>query len=87
MKIVAKEVEMVAWFKEAGEIVPVRFRMKDATEAWLTIRVDHVSHVSLEKTAGNPMLVFRCQSQLGGEIRPYELKYELDTCRWMLYKM
>lgn len=40
-----------------------------------------------EKFAGNRMLCFRCQSEIKEELRPFEIKFELGTCKWFLYKM
>jgi hypothetical protein len=40
-----------------------------------------------EKLAGNKMLIFRCQSEIERELKPYEIKYELGTCKWYLWKM
>jgi hypothetical protein len=40
-----------------------------------------------EKLAGNRMLIFLCQSVVAGQEKVFELKYEIATCRWFLYKM
>jgi hypothetical protein len=46
-----------------------------------------VLSVTEEKLAGNRMLCFRCQSEISGELRPFEIKFEWGTCKWFLYKM
>jgi len=33
------------------------------------------------------MLIFTCQSVINGLEKRYEIKYELSTCKWFLYKM
>jgi hypothetical protein len=33
------------------------------------------------------MVVYGCQGQVGGQIRRFELKYEIRTCKWYLYKI
>lgn len=43
--------------------------------------------VESEKLAGNPMLVFRCQSVINNLNKIYEIKFELKTCKWILYKI
>ena len=40
-----------------------------------------------EKFAWNNMIVFKCQSIIDGRERLFEIKYELSTCKWMLFKI
>lgn len=87
MKVVAKPIEMVAWFTVDGIPNPVRFRIKDEKQPWVVIKVNKIVTRSLEKYAGNEMLVFRCQSIMDGLEKIYELKYEKATCRWILFKI
>jgi hypothetical protein len=87
MKVVAKPIEMVAWFTLDGVPNPARFRIRDDKEPWTVIKVDRIITRSLEKYAGNEMLVFRCQSVIDGLEKVYELKYEKATCKWILFKI
>jgi hypothetical protein len=77
-----KPIEMIAWFTKNGVPTPIRLRLEDNV-----IRVGRVISRSEEKLAGNRMLIYSCQSEIGGELRSFELKYELQTCRWFLFKM
>lgn len=87
MKVVAKPIEVVAWFTKDGSPNPVRFRMEKEDESFETIRIDKIIYRTVEKLAGNNMIVYKCQSQLNGTERVYEIKYELSTCKWILFKM
>jgi hypothetical protein len=40
-----------------------------------------------EKLAGNEMLVYRCESSIDGIEKVYELKFEIKSCKWMLFKI
>ncbi|WP_040411942.1 hypothetical protein [Desulfosporosinus sp. OT] len=51
------------------------------------LKIEQVVSVTEEKLAGNRMLVFRCQSEIKGELRPFEIKYELRKRKWFLWKM
>lgn len=82
MKILMKPIEMIAWFSLEGVPNPVRYKLDDKV-----IKIEQVTSKSEEKLAGNRMIIFRCQSEMNGELRPFELKYELQTCRWFLFKM
>jgi hypothetical protein len=87
MKVIAKTIEMVAWFAEDGTPNPIRFRVRSADESVAVIKVDKVIFKEKEKLAGNSMIVFRCQSIIDNIDKIYEIKYELNTCKWILYKM
>lgn len=87
MKILAMPVDMVCWFEKTGIPHPVRFKVTKEDESETVIKVDKVITVDKEKLAGNPMLVFKCQSIIAGVQRLFELKYELSTCKWMLFKI
>jgi len=80
MKILMQPIEMIAWFTKDGVPKPIRFKFDD-----LVIKVQVISK-SEEKLAGNRMMIFRCQSEINGELRPFELKFELQTCVWFLFK-
>lgn len=82
MKVIAELIEMVAWFDQAGTPHPVRFRHNGAV-----VKVQRVVHTTEEKLAGNRMLIFRCQSEVDGVMKVFELKYEMQTCKWLLWKM
>ena len=87
MKVVAKPIDMVSWTDKEGNVHPVRFRLQQPDESYVTIKVDRVVCRELEKLAGNKMLVYKCQSIVGGVQKIFELKYELGTCKWILFKI
>ncbi|MBK5251329.1 MAG: hypothetical protein JJE29_01635 [Peptostreptococcaceae bacterium] len=88
MKIVKIPIEMIACFSEKGIPYPLKFKMsEDSDHPPIIIKVDIIIHRESEKMAGNAMYIFRCQSLIDDELRVYELKYELSTCKWFLYKM
>lgn len=87
MKVVARPIEMVAWFDKFGNPNPVRFRMTEEGDEQITIKIDRILQRAKEKLAGNNMIVFQCQSCINGLEKVYELKYELSTCKWILFKI
>jgi hypothetical protein len=87
MKTLAMPVDMVCWFEKTGIPHPVRFKVTKEDESETVIKVDRVLTVDKERLAGNDMLVFKCQSVINRTARLFELKYELRTCKWILFKM
>jgi len=87
MKVIAKQIEMVAWTDTKGNINPVRFKSTNEDGTNSVVKIDKVICVDKEKLAGNNMLVFKCQSVINGADKLYEIKYELGSCRWILFKI
>jgi hypothetical protein len=86
MKVLAKPIEVVAWFDTKGEVHPTRFRINIEDEEKV-IKIGRVKKRGLEKLAGNHMVVFTCESEINGVVKSYEIKYEMSTCKWLLFKL
>lgn len=87
MKVLAMPIDMVCWFERTGIPHPVRFKVTREDESEIVIKVDKVIAVDKERLAGNDMLIFRCQSVINNTNKAFEIKYEIRTCKWILYKM
>ncbi len=87
MKVVAKPIEVVTWTDTEGNIHPIRFRYQNNEEEYVVIKINRVLYTSLEKLCGNPMMIYRCITTTGGAERVFEIKYALNTCKWMLFKI
>ncbi|MBP1924574.1 hypothetical protein J2Z76_000427 [Sedimentibacter acidaminivorans] len=78
MKIVNKPIKVMAIFNTDGKIEPIKFRLDDKV-----VRVEKVMKCYDEKLVGNKRLVFICEHN-GKDI--YEIKYEIDSRVWYLFK-
>lgn len=87
MKIISKSIDMVAWFNVKGEPNPIKFRIEKEDESFSVIKIDKVLLRKTEKFAGNIMYIFQCKSIINDEEKMYEIKYELSTCKWILWKI
>lgn len=79
------EVEMLCWFDRQGNANPIRFQMKNQDQENQVICIDHIKKRELEKLAGNRMIVFTCMVSYGGLLQEIKLKYEIDSCKWLLF--
>jgi len=86
MKVINKPIEVIAHFMDAGVISPLKFRVM-LEEELRVFKVDKIITRSTEKLAGNRMVVFQCQAELDGILKQFEIKYELDTMKWFLFKI
>ena len=80
MKIVNENIKVLASFNRDGSIIPLRFKREDD----ITIQIDKVVKTHDEHLAGNHRIVFTCL-QKGRDL--YEIKYEVDTRKWYLFKI
>lgn len=87
MKILARPVWMVAKFSPGKPPIPCKFLWPQEDGSRLEIHVDRVLFSEPRTFAGIDSIVYRCQSVIAGELRPYELKYVIRQYRWELYKM
>jgi NADH:ubiquinone oxidoreductase subunit D len=86
VKVLSRQIDMIATFLSDGVIQPHRFRIEDDGGAQI-IQVDKVIQTEETRLAGVKSIVFTCQSAFGDIERRYELKYRIDEHRWELYKM
>lgn len=82
MRIIMSPIEMIAWFDIPGTLRPIRFRHDGNV-----IKVEQIIRISEEKLAGNRMKIYECQSEIHGQMKRFELKFEMGSCQWYLFKM
>ena len=82
MKVLMSPIEMIAWFDLPGTLRPIRFRHDG-----IVVKVGQIVKVTEEKLAGNRTRVYECQSEIDGMMKRFELKYEMSTCKWFLWKI
>jgi hypothetical protein len=82
MKVLMKPIEMVTWTDPQGKVKPIRFRIDGEV-----VKVAKVCHMTEETWAKQRTFIYQCQSEINGQLRTYELKFDLQTCKWYLYKM
>lgn len=87
MKVINKKIDIICWFDKDGNPKPLRFRISDKDGINNVIKIDNILTVSSEKLAGNQMLVFECQGIINGILKRFVIKYELSTCKWILFKI
>jgi hypothetical protein len=87
MKIIRKPIEMIAYFPKTNVPEPIKYRLLNEDGSLSTIRINRIISTDLEKLAGNRTYIFTCQSIINDILQTYELKYELSTCKWLLWKV
>jgi hypothetical protein len=86
MKTVMQPIDMIASSNIEGILTPIRYRINDAGEG-VVVKVDSILTRTEEKAAGIRSVIFRCKSVNDGVQEVFELKYEIDRCKWFLYRI
>ena len=53
----------------------------------VVIPIENILFSEMEKYAGNRMILYRCKSIINNRERLFELKFEIDTWKWYLYRI
>lgn len=87
MKTLAKSIEMISWTEENGRIHPIKFKISTVTGEKEIYKIVKLYSTDLEKIAGNKIYKFTCEIILNNHARICELRYDLDSCKWVLFKL
>jgi len=85
MKIRMRPIEVLALAETDGNLHPLRFRIKNKNGGLTVVHVEQIHSQTEDNWAGNPMVTYCCQGEIGGRQRRFDLKFEKITCRWFLY--
>lgn len=88
MKVLMKEIEVIAYFNLKGLPNPIRFRIDSPeTSSQEVISIDSILNIEQTKKAGVLMLRYDCQGIVNGLMKPFQLVYETTKYRWYLFKI
>lgn len=84
MKVISKPIEVIAWFKD-GTIKPIKFKIEEDSLCKVIV-INKIMKSETEKLAGKEMKKFVCCSCINGVEKIIELKYDISTSKWILFK-
>lgn len=87
MKTIAKPIEMISWTEEDGQIHPVRFKIANNDGEKIVYPVLNVFTTELSRIAGNRVVRYNCEISINALNKLCEIRYEIDTCKWVLFKI
>ena len=92
MKLMNTPIDVIARFRVRSPEIPdpyksYKYRYKDEACNSYDVKVDRIYHIKDHRFGGKRTFIYRCVSTIAGEERMYELKYLVDECKWLLYKM
>lgn len=87
LKVVSKNIDCVVSFDNQGKPRPYKFRYVNEDEVFVAVKVDKIIQQELQTYTGVKTWLFKCQSLINGVAKVYELKFEYEKCRWLLYRI
>lgn len=87
MNLIRQPVDMIAWFNVEGVIMPLKFRIETEDHLLKTVKIKDILYHKEEKIAGNLTRIYACTAIVNNIEKFCELKYDLSTCRWLLFKI
>lgn len=87
MRTLAKPIEMITFSDETGVMIPLRLKIKTKDNKEMVFKIDRVVSRELERLAGNVMILYKCKGVIENKEREFEVKYEMNSCKWMLWRI
>lgn len=87
MKVIVRPIEMISHTEEDGKIHPLKFKLEANNGENQVYKVHKIYTTELDKIAGNKVYKFTCEIIINNIVKLCELRYELDSCKWVLFKI
>ena len=87
MKVRMEEIETITYFNKEKHPQPIRFRIEVEGGQRQVVFIDRICYIKEDKRAGNIVFLYDCQGFFHGLVRPFQLLYDIKTCKWFLYKI
>ncbi len=87
MKTIAKPIEMISWTEENGHVHPLKFKIANHDGEKQTYQIQRIYTTELDRIAGNKVYRFNCEIAINALVKLCEIRYELDSCKWVLFKI
>ncbi len=87
MKVVHQKISAICLFDEEGKISPIRIKLLNSDSEYIVVNIDKVLERKTEKFIGNITHCFLCQCVINNYTKLIEIKYEIASNKWILYKV
>jgi hypothetical protein len=86
----AKPIEMILCINKNGiPPTPIKFKWITEDQNKMTIKVDKIIQKEFigSKLSRSHDYIYQCESLIDDRALEFELKYNIEGCRWMLWKI
>ena len=86
MDLVNVPVQVIVHCEAEGELRPLRFRYEDERHFVHTVQVDQITDTRSTAFVGIDAIHFICKTTEEGKEHMYELKYTINTHKWVIFR-
>lgn len=87
MKMYNKEITVISMTETDGTITPIKWRIMDEAEGYHTYKILKVMKRQKRRIAGHMTYELLCETEINGSSRPCELRYNIESSQWKLFKI
>ena len=87
MSAVNVPVEMISRCSTLGEIIPIKFRMENASHEIIIAKIEEVVYKKESNFAGIRTFEYGCKIKLEGREQLLELSYQVTNHKWVVKKI
>lgn len=87
MKVLVRSIEMICLFEKNGALQPIKFKINDEEGSEQVIKIHKIMKKDKIKLAGNQLYIFTCIVLVNGFEKICEIRYEISSLKWFLYKI
>ena len=87
MSAVNVPVEMISRCSTLGEMIPIKFRMENASHEIIIAKIEEVVYKKESNFAGVRTFEYGCKINLEGREQLLELSYQVTSHKWVVKKI
>jgi len=73
--------EVIAYFSKEGVPKPYRIRFYEKDES-VVLDIKRVIQKDIQTVNKKKQYEFRCEADIGGSIKQFRLKFDIESCKW-----
>lgn len=79
-------IQVIVHFGAEGALQPLRFRYEDEDHQLHTVHIQQVTDSRRVEFVGIAAMLYLCKASVEGKEHLYELKYTIQTHKWVLFR-
>lgn len=80
-------IQLISSCSTLGNFTPLKFRFEDNAHNLITINISDILSTRERKFNGVHDLIYTCQSNTSEVTQLFELKYNVNTHKWFMFRM
>ncbi len=87
MRLIDKSIDMIWHTSTDGHITPIKFKIEGKNGTKLAYNILEIKGQKMTRIAGYKCLNYICDIQMEDQVRSCEIRYDLSTCKWILFRI